>query len=102
MDLTQSAQNWVNVALLWIGFGLVVGLVARSLFPGEEPKGALGTVALGIGGSCVGLFLLSLIWQTEHFNPIGPMGFFTSVLATLGVLIVFRFSLALWKRQTVR
>ena len=99
MDLSQTAQNWVNVALLWIGFGVVVGLIARSLLPGEEPKGALGTVALGIGGSCVGLFLFSTIWRAEHFNPIGPLGFFVSVLTAMGILLTFRFSLTMWKKS---
>ena len=99
MDLSPAAQNWVNVVLLWIGFGTVVGMVARSLFPGNEPKGALGTVVLGVGGSCIGLFLVSLFLRLEHFNPIGPFGFFVSVLAATGILLVFRFALALQKKR---
>ena len=100
MDLSPAAQNWVNVTFLWIGFGAVVGLIARSLLPGEEPKGALGTVSLGVGGSCVGLFLFSVIWRTEHFNPIGPLGFFVSILAAMGILLTFRFSLTVWRKRT--
>ena len=99
MDLSSAAQNWVNVALLWIGFGVVVGLIARSLLPGEEPKGTFGTIVLGVGGSSVGLFLFSLLWRSERFNPIGPMGLFVSVLAAMGILLAFRFLLALWKRR---
>ena len=99
MDISQAAQIWVNVALLWIGFGVVVGLIARSLLPGEEPKGTLGTVVIGIGGSSVGLLLFSSLWRSEQFNPIGPMGFFVSVLAAMGTLLAFRFSLALWKKR---
>jgi len=99
MDLSPAAQNWVNVVLLWIGFGTVVGLVVRSLFPGDEPKGALGTVVLGVGGSCVGLFLVSLLLRLERFNPIGPLGFFVSVLTASGILLVFRFVLALRKKR---
>ncbi len=99
MDLSPAAQIWVNVALLWIGFGVVVGLIARSLLPGEEPKGALGTVVLGVGGSCVGLFLFSLLWRSERFNPIGPVGFFVSVFAAMGILLAFRSTLTLWRKR---
>jgi len=99
MDLSPAAQHWVNVAFLWIGFGAVVGFVARALLPGAEPQGALGTVLLGVGGSCVGLFLFSLVFQPERFNPIGPIGFFVSVLAASGTLLAFRFGLALKKKR---
>ena len=99
MDLSPAAQHWVNVAFLWIGFGTVVGFVARSLLPGTEPKGALGTVLLGIGGSCIGLFLFSLALRPERFNPIGPIGFFISVITALGTLLVFRFALTLKKKR---
>ena len=99
MDLSLTAQNWVNVVLLWIGFGTVAGLMARALFPGNEPKGALGTVLLGVGGSCVGLCLVSLLFRLEHFNPIGPLGFFVSVLTAAAMLLTFRFALALQKKR---
>ena len=80
-----------------MGFGVVVGLIARSLLPGEEPKGALGTLVLGLGGSSVGLLLVVALW--EHFNPIGQLGFFVSVLAAMGLLLAYRLSLTLWKKR---
>ncbi|MBB3210487.1 putative membrane protein YeaQ/YmgE (transglycosylase-associated protein family) [Rhodopirellula rubra] len=38
----------------WIAFGLVVGLVARAVIPGEQPMGCLATTILGIAGSFIG------------------------------------------------
>ena len=38
----------------WIFFGLVVGLIARALVPGEQPMGLFRTMLLGMGGSFVG------------------------------------------------
>ncbi len=38
----------------WIGFGLIVGMIARFLWPGRQPVGCLGTVLLGVSGSIVG------------------------------------------------
>ena len=38
--------------LLWIVFGLVVGLVARLIMPGPDPGGIVLTIVLGIVGAC--------------------------------------------------
>ena len=98
MNLSLEAQNWVNVVLLWVGFGTLVGLTVRAFLPGEEPKGTLGTVALGVSGSCIGLLLLPMVLRLDHFNPIGPVGFFVSVLTASGILLVFRSVLSFGKK----
>lgn len=38
----------------WILFGLVVGAIARLLYPGRQDLGLLKTMLLGIAGSFVG------------------------------------------------
>ena len=38
----------------WIFFGLIVGLIARMLYPGRQPMGFIATMVLGIVGSLVG------------------------------------------------
>ena len=40
--------------LSWVIFGLIAGLVARMLMPGDDPKGCLVTVCLGIAGGAIG------------------------------------------------
>ena len=39
--------------LLWIVFGLVVGLVAKLIMPGRDPGGIILTIVLGIVGKRV-------------------------------------------------
>jgi uncharacterized membrane protein YeaQ/YmgE (transglycosylase-associated protein family) len=41
--------------------GLVIGVVAKLLMPGKDPGGWFVTILLGIAGSWVGGFLLSLL-----------------------------------------
>ncbi len=41
----------------WLGFGLLVGLMAGLIDPGKVRGGILGTIALGILGSLLGVFL---------------------------------------------
>jgi uncharacterized membrane protein YeaQ/YmgE (transglycosylase-associated protein family) len=40
--------------LLWIVFGLVVGIVAKLIMPGNEPGGIFLTIILGIVGAMLG------------------------------------------------
>jgi uncharacterized membrane protein YeaQ/YmgE (transglycosylase-associated protein family) len=47
--------------LIWIVFGLVVGVIARFLMPGRQAMGILMTIVLGIAGSLFGGWLGSLL-----------------------------------------
>ena len=40
--------------LLWIVFGLVVGIVAKLVMPGNDPGGIFVTIILGIVGAMLG------------------------------------------------
>ncbi len=41
----------------WIVFGLIAGIVAKFLMPGNDPGGLIITCLLGIGGAVVGGFI---------------------------------------------
>jgi uncharacterized membrane protein YeaQ/YmgE (transglycosylase-associated protein family) len=90
LGLSPAAQQWVNVTLLWIGFGTLAGLLARSLIPGRELGGALGTVMVGIVGSVVGPLTLCHFLKPENFNPIGPLGFLAAVGGAVVCLLLLR------------
>jgi uncharacterized membrane protein YeaQ/YmgE (transglycosylase-associated protein family) len=40
--------------LLWIVFGLVAGVIAKWIMPGNDPGGWIITILLGIAGAFVG------------------------------------------------
>lgn len=73
--------------LLFIVFGFIVGLLARWLMPGEQRMGLLMTTGLGIAGSFMGGFLVSLV--TSHrvtdFHTAGLIG---SVIGAMVVLLI--------------
>jgi uncharacterized membrane protein YeaQ/YmgE (transglycosylase-associated protein family) len=50
--------------LLVAGIGLVIGVIAKLLMPGRDPGGWFVTILLGIAGSWIGGFLLSLTGLT--------------------------------------
>ncbi len=53
--------------LLWIGFGLAVGVLAKCLMPGRDPGGLIFTMVLGILGALVGNALYFLITGDKHY-----------------------------------
>jgi uncharacterized membrane protein YeaQ/YmgE (transglycosylase-associated protein family) len=88
-ELSPDAQTWVNVVLIWIGFGSLAGLLARAILPFQEPTGSLPTLTLGITGSAIGLGLLTLFQGGGPSNPISPAGFLAAVSGAFGLLIVY-------------
>jgi uncharacterized membrane protein YeaQ/YmgE (transglycosylase-associated protein family) len=51
----------VGTVLSWMLCGLIVGLIARLLVPGQQNMSLLMTMVLGIVGAIVGGFLYSLV-----------------------------------------
>jgi uncharacterized membrane protein YeaQ/YmgE (transglycosylase-associated protein family) len=73
--------------LLWIVFGLIVGLIAKLLTPGREPGGFILTAIIGMGGSLVGGFFGRLMGLYPSYQSTG--GFFMSILGAVLVLAIY-------------
>jgi uncharacterized membrane protein YeaQ/YmgE (transglycosylase-associated protein family) len=73
--------------LLFIVFGLVVGLLARAIMPGRQPMGWVMTAVLGMIGSFVGGFLISLVTDSRvtDFNTAGLIGSVIGAIVTLAI-----------------
>ena len=96
LELSELAQQWVNLVLIWVGFGALVGLLARALLPGQEPKGTMGTIMIGVTGSVVGPFVLSFYLGYPNFNPISPLGFLAAIGGAFALLVGYRIAHACW------
>lgn len=73
--------------LLFILFGLVVGLLARAIMPGQQRMGLLMTTGLGIVGSFIGGFVASL-FTNHRITDLHTVGLIGSVLGAIAVLFV--------------
>ncbi len=73
--------------ILFVVFGLVVGLLARAVMPGRQSMSWVMTAVLGVVGSFVGGFLVSLVTHNRvtDFNTAGLIG---SVVGALLLLLV--------------
>ena len=84
----EQIQHLANDVLVWIGFGTLVGLLAKAIMPGRDPGGAVATLAMGIGGTVIGCATLSYFWAGYRVTPISPMGL---AVATAGAFVLLFF-----------
>lgn len=88
--LPDSAQHLVNDVLVWIGFGTVVGLLAKGIMPGRDPGGAIATVLMGIGGTIMGCGVVSYFNAGQRVIPISPLGMLVGLMGTLIILFFYK------------
>ena len=73
--------------IVWIIFGLVVGIIAKFVMPGRDPGGIVVTALLGIVGAVVGGWL----GRALNIYRLGePAGFIMAVIGAVIVLIIYR------------
>ena len=69
-------------------FGLIIGLVARFLLPGPQPKGLIVTALVGMAGGWLGGFIgKALGWYKEG----EAAGFLMSVVGAMALYVLLRF-----------
>ena len=88
--LNDSTQQLVNDVLVWVGFGTIVGLLAKGIMPGRDPGGAIATVIIGIGGTIMGCGVVSYFNQGQRIVPISPMGMLVGLCGTLIILFFYK------------
>jgi uncharacterized membrane protein YeaQ/YmgE (transglycosylase-associated protein family) len=68
--------------------GLVVGLIARALKPGDDKMGLLMTIILGIAGSLIAGYVgRALGW----YQPGQAAGWIASVIGAIILLVIYGF-----------
>ena len=71
--------------ITWAVFGLVVGAIARLLYPGRQPMSMLMTMILGVIGSLVGGFIS---WAFGFDPEDGPFQGAGWIMSIIGAVIV--------------
>ncbi len=81
--------------IVYIVVGLVVGILARLLMPGNDPIGIIGTIIVGIVGAVIGGYM----WRAAFGNSDG-VEWIGSILMAMGLLWLYR-RMTLGRRGTV-
>lgn len=66
--------------------GLVVGLIARAIKPGDDSMGWIMTILLGIAGSVIAGFLGR---AAGWYAPGEPIGWIASVIGAIVLLVIY-------------
>ena len=73
--------------LMWVVFGLVVGIVAKFVMPGQDPGGIVLTICLGIAGAVLGGWVGRVLGL---YRPGEAAGFFMAVVGAVAILALWR------------
>jgi len=75
--------------LSWILLGLIVGVLAKWLLPGNDPGGIIVTILIGIAGAIVGGYLATLLGlgAVTGFN-LGSLAI--AIVGAILLLVVYR------------
>ena len=90
IQFPELIQQWANDILVWVGFGTIVGLLAKAIMPGRDPGGAVATLAMGIGGTIIGCGLVSYFVQGQRVTPISPLGLAVSTAGAFVILFFYK------------
>ncbi len=95
-QFAEPLQLWINDVLVWIGFGTLVGLLAKAIMPGRDPGGAIATLAMGIGGAVIGCGTCSLFFEGQRVTPVSPLGVVVATAGAFSLLFFYRLLSGRW------
>ena len=96
IEFSEAAQQWTNDILVWVGFGTIVGLLAKAIMPGRDPGGAVATLAMGVGGTVIGCGIVSYFYAGQRVTPISPLGLAVATAGAFTLLFFYRLLVGYW------
>jgi uncharacterized membrane protein YeaQ/YmgE (transglycosylase-associated protein family) len=80
--------------ITWAVFGLVVGAIARLMYPGRQPMSMLMTMILGVVGSLVGGFISWAFGFDPEDGPFQGAGWIMSIIGAVLVVWVALYAMS--------
>jgi uncharacterized membrane protein YeaQ/YmgE (transglycosylase-associated protein family) len=79
-------MDTIGTMIWWAVSGLVIGLIARGLYPGRQPMGYIATMILGIVGSLLGGFIAYLFGFRPQEGAFAGSGLIMSIVGAMIVV----------------
>lgn len=81
----------LEILLVLVIIGAIAGFTARSLVPGSDPMGTIGTIGLGIVGAFVGSYLLrALMGVSVSAESLSVETIVGAIVGAIVVLLLYR------------
>ncbi len=94
--MAAQLQQWGNIFLTWVGFGTIVGLLAKAIMPGRDPGGTIATLAMGIGGTVFGCGTVSMLYPEQVITPISALGLCVATAGAFVILLIYKLLSGHW------
>lgn len=77
--------------IAFIILGLLAGIVAKAIMPGNDPGGLIVTAVIGIVGALLGGFLASLLFDAHPLDEFFDIStWLTAIIGAMILLVVYR------------
>jgi uncharacterized membrane protein YeaQ/YmgE (transglycosylase-associated protein family) len=80
----------VGTILVFIVVGLIAGLLAKLVMPGQDPGGLITTTLLGIAGAFIGGVILQFLGSAAGVTGINIWSILVATLGAVILLAIYR------------
>jgi len=71
--------------------GLLAGIIAKALLPGEDPGGVIVTMLIGVAGALIGGFLAAALFDAHPLDDFFDVStWLTAIIGSIVLLVVYR------------
>lgn len=77
--------------IAFIILGLLAGLIAKAIMPGDDPGGLIVTTIIGVVGAILGGFLAGVLFDTDPMDEFFDISsWLTAIVGALILLVIYR------------
>jgi uncharacterized membrane protein YeaQ/YmgE (transglycosylase-associated protein family) len=77
--------------IAWIILGLLAGVIAKAIFPGDDPGGVIVTAVIGVAGALLGGFLAKVLFGAKPLDNFFDVStWITAIVGSIILLMIYR------------
>jgi uncharacterized membrane protein YeaQ/YmgE (transglycosylase-associated protein family) len=77
--------------IAFIILGLIAGVIAKALLPGDDPGGIIVTTLIGIAGALIGGFLAAVLFDAHPLDDFFDIStWVTAIVGSIVLLLIYR------------
>jgi uncharacterized membrane protein YeaQ/YmgE (transglycosylase-associated protein family) len=77
--------------IAFIVLGLVAGIIAKAIMPGDDPGGLIVTAIIGVAGALIGGFLAGVLFDADPLDEFFDIStWLTAIIGSIILLAIYR------------